>query len=250
MLADLDPIALDELLERAALLARVDRKYVLPTEDLPALIGGLPGGLRVLSIDDRRSFRYRSVYFDTPELTSFMAAAHRRRRRFKIRIRSYVDSDLHFTEVKLRGARGHTVKERAQADRSGQLDSSGQSHASKVLHDAGLGVDPLTLDPVLHTHYRRTTLFVPATASRVTIDTDLRWVLPGGRSLHLDDRVIVETKTARATSEVDRLLWSLKHRPCVISKYATGLVALRPDLPANRWRPVLRRHFPIDTQES
>jgi hypothetical protein len=28
-----------------------------------------------------------------------------------------------------------------------------------------------------------------------------------------------------------------------MSKYATGLAALRPDLPANRWSAVLRRHF-------
>ncbi|MEV4352468.1 hypothetical protein AB0J83_49085 [Actinoplanes sp. NPDC049596] len=42
---------------------------------------------------------------------------------------------------------------------------------------------------------------------------------------------------------MDRLLWSLAHRPAPPSKYATGLAALRTDLPANRWRPLLRRHF-------
>ena len=62
--------------------------------------------------------------------------------------------------------------------------------------------------------------------------------------MHAIRRTIVETKAGRAGSGADRLLWSLRHRPCPVSKYGTGLAALRPDLPANRWLPVLRRHFP------
>lgn len=42
---------------------------------------------------------------------------------------------------------------------------------------------------------------------------------------------------------VDRVLWSRGHRPVSISKDATGLAALRPDLPANRWQRTLRSHF-------
>ena len=36
------------------------------------------------------SFDYESVYFDTPDLTCYLLAARRRRRRFKIRTRTYV----------------------------------------------------------------------------------------------------------------------------------------------------------------
>ena len=64
--------------------------------------------VRVLEIDGpRAASRYRSVYFDTPDLDSYLAAARRRRRRFKIRIRSYLDSGRHFLEVKTRGRAGH-----------------------------------------------------------------------------------------------------------------------------------------------
>ena len=41
----------------------------------------------------------------------------------------------------------------------------------------------------------------------------------------------------------DRLLWRGCIRPMRISKYATGLAALRPDLPDGPWRRALRRHF-------
>ncbi|OUE09106.1 hypothetical protein CMsap09_09190 [Clavibacter michiganensis] len=54
---------------------------------------------------------------------------------------------------------------------------------------------------------------------------------------------IVETKSGSRPSAVDRLLWSHGHRPSTISKYGTGLAALRDDLPSNKWNRVLRRHF-------
>ncbi|MDX2757277.1 hypothetical protein [Streptomyces europaeiscabiei] len=45
----LRPIGLDELVDRAELLTRVDRNYMLPTADLPPVIGGLDGGGTSLS---------------------------------------------------------------------------------------------------------------------------------------------------------------------------------------------------------
>ncbi len=53
----------------------------------------------------------------------------------------------------------------------------------------------------------------------------------------------METKTATTPCGVDRLLWSLGHRPTAISKFATGLAALHPELPHTRWRRVLRDHL-------
>ncbi|MCP2321960.1 hypothetical protein HDA40_000467 [Hamadaea flava] len=234
--AGLPPIALDELTARAELLTRVDRKYVLPRSELPELLDGLAGRARVLEIDGRREFGYHSVYFDTPELDSYLGAARRRRRRFKARLRHYVDSGLQYAEVKTRGPRGTTVKRRRPYD--------GGDGFAPVLAESGVDVDPARLSPTLTTCYRRTTLYVSETGTRVTIDADLAWRVPGGPELDLAGRVIVETKSGGRASAADRLLWSLGHRPCPVSKYATGLAALRPGLPAHRWRPVLRRHFP------
>jgi hypothetical protein len=241
---DLEPIGLDELLERAPLLSRLDRKYVLPTTDLPAVLARLSADVQVLEIDGDREFTYQSLYFDTPELTCYLATAHRRRRRFKLRIRSYVDSDQHFLEVKIRGRRGTTVKERIPyLGEFGGLGAEARGYADAVLSAAGIHSQKLHFEPVLITGYRRSTLFLPSTGSRVTIDRELAWGLPGQDAVRTLDRVIVETKSVHGVSDVDRLLWSLRHRPCSVSKYATGLAALRSDLPANHWTPVLRDHF-------
>ncbi|MBM2619464.1 VTC domain-containing protein [Actinoplanes sp. LDG1-06] len=241
---ELAPIGLDELVDRAGLLTRVDRKYLLPVAVLPQVLAGLPAGTRVLRIDRRQRFRYRSAYLDTPGLDSYLTTAHRRRRRFKVRIRSYLDSGTHFLETKTRGPRGTTVKTRFpyEGGRT-HLDPDMRDLAVAALADAGVAAEGFRFDLALTTAYERTTLFLPSTSSRVTIDEHLTWTLPGGPALTTPGRVIVETKSGRSTSPVDRLLWSLSHRPCPVSKYATGLAALRPDLPANRWRSVLRRHF-------
>ena len=242
------PIGLDELVRRAALMTRIDRKYVLPVTDLSAVLDGLDAA-RILDIDGRREFAYRTVYFDTPELSSYLATARARRRRFKVRIRTYVDTGARFLEVKTRDGRGSTVKHRTPCDDE-QLDYHARAFTLAVLHGAGIAADAGRFQPTLTTLCRRTTLFVPAAGSRVTVDTGLAWALPGGPVAQLPDRAILETKADRAVSGVDRLLWSLNRRPSAVSKYGTGLAALRPELPSNRWRPVLRRHFTTLTDGS
>lgn len=253
-LGTLAPVGLDELAACAGLLTRLDRKYVLPVADLPLVFGGLGNDVRVLEIGGERQFGYRSLYFDTPSLDSYLGAARRRRRRFKLRIRTYLDSDghsgeysgEHFVEVKTRGPRGTTVKHRMPYDGDpGRLDGEAREFADAVLAGAGIDSTGARFLPVLTTTYRRTTLLLPATLSRLTVDTALTWRLAEGSAvLRTPDRAIVETKAGRAGCGADRLLWSLRHRPCPVSKYGTGLAALRPELPAHRWLPVLRRHFP------
>ncbi|GAB3014943.1 VTC domain-containing protein [Streptomyces pseudoechinosporeus] len=240
------PIGLAELVERAGLLTRLDRKYMLPVADLPFVLAGLDDDVQVLEMGGgQRQFGYRSVYFDTPEMDGYLAAARRRRRRFKLRIRTYLDSGQHFFEIKTRGPRGITVKQRIPYEGDfRRLGGEARAYADTVLAEAGINSGGFRFVPTLTTFYRRTTLFFPATGSRLTVDTGLTWTLPDGTALRTDDRAIVETKSGRAGSGADRLLWSLGHRPCPVSKYGTGLAALRPELPANRWLPVLRRHFP------
>ncbi|GAA2691473.1 MULTISPECIES: polyphosphate polymerase domain-containing protein [Actinosynnema] len=243
-LARLAPVGLAELVDRAALQTRVDRKYLVPSAALPRLLERFAADARVLDVDGARSFRYQSVYFDTPGLLSYHRAAHRRRRRFKIRTRTYLDSAQCWLEVKVSGARGSTTKHRLpylpgdrRAVRPGRaFVDEALARESFELRDGG------ALDPVLVTDYDRTTLLLPGGASRVTIDTGLRW-RTAERELRLPGLAVVETKTASAATAVDRALWQDGTRPARISKYATGLAALRVDLPAAPWRRTLRRHF-------
>lgn len=229
----LPPVSLEELVATAALLTRVDRKYVLTPDDAAAVLTRLPGA-RVLTVGGRRGFGYDSLYLDTPALAGFHLAARGRRRRFKVRRRTYTDSGEQWVEVKTRGPRGSTVKERTPAD------GAARDFVGDVLARSGVLLTG-DLVPVLGTRYARTTLLLGA--SRVTVDRDLVWRTPCGGLLPLRDRVVVETKSGSAPSAADRLLWRAGHRPARISKYGTGLAALHPELPRNRWHAVLTRHL-------
>ena len=127
------------------------------------------------------------------------------------------------------------------------------------------------LRPVLATTYERTTLHLPRAEARATIDTALTWqhlgpvaapgtavvsagpfagMVAGSQALrpaHLAAAIssgepvvvsgvaVVETKNPATPSPADRALWDAGYRPARISKYATGMALLHPELPANRW---------------
>ena len=112
ILADLDAIGLDELNERAAMLTRVDRKYALDATQASAILSRLPEETRVLQIAGQVSQCYASTYYDTPDMDSYLLTALKRRRRFKVRARTYLSTGASFLEVKTRGPRGLTVKKR------------------------------------------------------------------------------------------------------------------------------------------
>jgi len=164
-----------------------------------------------------------------------------------VRSRTYDAGGATYLEVKTRAGE-QTVKTRlegAHVTRAG-LTADGLAFVGEALTSAGVELPGLvgSLAPVLRTHYLRSTLELGDGAGRVTLDHGLAWRRVGGRAeVTRPALVVVETKSAGAASPADRLLWRLGRRPTRISKYATGLAALDPDLPHNRWSRTLRRHF-------
>jgi hypothetical protein len=242
-LRGLPAVGLEELNAEAALQTRVDRKYVVPEDQAQELLATFDAEVRVLEMDGSRCFAYDSVYFDTDQLDSYLLAAHGRRRRYKVRTRTYVDSATSFLEVKTEGAREATVKERIPYDLRdrARLTTEGLDYVHGTLAAAVGGAPTGPLGPVLETRYHRTTLYLPESGSRATIDTDVTWQLPGEQAWVLAGAVILETKSGSASGPLDRHLWAHGVRPSRISKFATGMAALCPELPANRWNRTLRR---------
>lgn len=245
------PIGLSELNEQASLQTRVDRKYLVPADMVTELMQELDPRTRVLTISGQPGQDYRSVYFDTPDLHCYHLTARRRRQRFKVRTRAYPQTGIAFLETKTRGARGLTCKVRIPhtIEDLDALERPARTHVVEVL--SGMGSEPWPawqLAPTLTTAYRRTTLLLPPTPSsgptRLTVDTHLRWqLMVTGRPQAELDRpglAIIETKSGTGAGPADRRLWHRGIRPEAFSKYATGLAALCPDLPANRWSRTLR----------
>ena len=236
-------IALEEVLATAELQTRVDRKYVVPLGLLTTALDRTAGELRVLRIGTARLFRYESVYFDTPGLTAYRQHAHGRRRRVKVRTRTYLDSGECLLEFKSVGPRGETLKERYPYHLAarGELDAEARALAQVRV---GHAIATSALRSVLTTSYRRATLVDPVRGSRVTCDVDLRFQDPAGRRFGpLDDVVVVESKTTGSECSMDGVLRRLGARPVSLSKYCVGMAVLDPRLPANRWNRELRTHF-------
>ncbi|TQL65055.1 VTC domain-containing protein [Rarobacter faecitabidus] len=246
---DQPSIDLAALNVHAQLLSRVDRKYLLTSEQafdslrlLAVQAESRSEALAVLSTGPDALSRYESVYFDTPGLDSFHQTARKRRRRFKVRTRSYLDSGLHYLEVKTAVARGVTRKERIEIapGLAGDMDVRALSFVEACLADAQ--IDPSTaarLRPTITTTYKRLTVLQPDGVSRATVDVGLAWN-GQGRTIRPAGIVIVETKSAAGTSPLDRLLWRGRNRPQSFSKFGTGMALTIPGLPANKWTRAIR----------
>ncbi len=226
----------------AALQTRHDRKYLIPLDDLVQLLSEIRNQVRTLEIDDARSFRYESVYFDTHSLATYHDAARSRPKRYKVRTRTYLDSETCALEVKSRNRRAQTVKYRLAYPlrHRSELTDIGQEFINFVL---GSRFDRQPLTHSLTTHFKRSTLLIGSSNSRATIDTDLEWTSPAGETIQLPNHVLIETKTDNGPTSVDRTLWANHIRPMRVSKYSVGLATLYPELPANKWNRVLRSHF-------
>jgi len=248
------PITLDELQSRAPLLTRLDNKYIVSWPACASVLETLLDDFRVLEIGARRTFEYESAYFDTHSLTLYRAHVQRRRKRFKCRSRHYVDSGVHFFEMKMKGRRNETIKRQMAYDRADLAVvtvDAWQFIRDCLIEQYGQQFDD-ELALSLSNNYRRMTLVARDGAERLTCDFDLSFAEPTGRSGRLSsDFLVLETKTIRGKGVADRTLKAIGARPLkaigarplVCSKYCVGTALLRPDVKSNELRGVLQRYF-------
>lgn len=244
LLEPYEPVSLEAVQADAALGTRVDRKYVVDWNTFEAVTESLAGTHRALEIDGRRSFRYETVYFDSPTLGAYRAHMQQRRRRYKVRSRRYVDSALQYFEVKLKGARGETIKHQLPSEREehGHVSAAARTFLSERLAEVYPSMGVPELGPTVHTNYNRMTL--AHEEERLTADFNLSFSdgsvdVPGLSRQYL----IVESKSVRGLAAADRELRRLGVRPVSCSKYCVGMGLLRDDVKVNELRWLLNRYF-------
>lgn len=241
-LADLAPIGLEELDRTAALQVRIERKYLLSVKQAALLVGRLAESHRGLEIEGRRTFAYRTTYFDTPELLTYRDHLQRRRQRFKCRRRLYEDSGLSRLELKLRGPGGMTVKHALPSLGGDGLDPDERVFLLERLAGEHEGrIDAGRLTPTLTVLAQRATLAAPGAGERVTLDLAVGfagWRLDPGK-------VIVETKSRLGRGEADGVLRELGLRPQRVSKYCAGMTLSGQGRRANRFLVFTRSFEPV-----
>ena len=111
LLRRFEAISLSEM-SAVALQDRMDTKFVMREAQLYNALATLTRQYRVLDICGVRLNHYRTLYFDTDDFALFQQHHTGRRDRYKVRTRSYVDSQLSFLEVKHKVRQNRTVKNR------------------------------------------------------------------------------------------------------------------------------------------
>lgn len=228
--SSLGTVSLEELESRAALLRRVDRKYVMDAERLDELVSRLSGDHEVLEIDGERAFAYESTYFDTSDLRCFHDHVRDRQPRFKVRSRWYRDSGLCVFEVKIKRAGGDTDKRQIEysAERRAFVTPEAAAFVDEALSDVSLGLSR-DLEASLTTGFRRMTFAAHEGAARLTCDFDVE-LSRGQRSAALRDRLmLLETKSEDGDSSADHVLASMGIEELDVSKYRTGIALLAAD---------------------
>lgn len=246
-------IDLDEVDELAS-VGRFDHKFLVPVGHLDTLIGSLHDEWRVVESELGRSIRYVTTYLDTTDLLTFRMHRQGRRRRFKVRTRTYGAGSESVLEVKLRDARGRTTKVRLaepHGTTNGGLEPASLTSVESVLAAAKIDAPLEPLVPSLTTEYTRTTLANVDLQERLTIDVGLEVARAGGGGagpVRLGTSyAIVESKSSQVGSATRRHLRAAGAFPHRVSKYCVGLATTRPDVVAPQWRPALRRLLPPPT---
>jgi hypothetical protein len=237
LLQSFDAVHLSEM-DNVALLQRADTKYLLSEEQAFQALARLADAYRILETDGRRLHRYRTLYFDTQALALYRQHHDGWRDRYKVRERTYLDSDLTFLEVKHKINANTTIKSRVRT----------QELSAQIAPDA---------EPFLRTHYpypvgkleaallntfQRITLVSTQGVERVTVDVGLL-SLWNGAGASLAGIAIVEVKQDRCStnSAFVRQMRALGARPTSFSKYCIGVSMLYPGVKHNRFKPQLRR---------
>ncbi len=243
-----DHVSLAELNARAPLLDRLENKYVVPADAFAQSMDMLRNDFDVLAIDGQTTFTYETIYYDTDSLLAYRQHAQGKRRRFKIRSRRYVDSNLYFFEVKLKGSRGRTIKQRMVYDdaRHGQdtLDEAATDFVRRCVEETYGEVFAERLSAQLTMRYRRLTLVGKGCPERLTVDFGLEFVGPGGvEAWAPPDTLVVEVKSQTGRGIGDTVLRSSGARGGTCSKYCVGLNLVRPGMQYNVFKQLLRTHF-------
>lgn len=237
LLGQFSPVYLDQL-GRAALMDRQETKYIFRDENISNLLPELIADHRVLDIEGLRICNYRTVYYDTSDFLFFQQHQRGAGQRWKIRQRTYLDSQKNFLEVKHKDNRKRTRKKRIETEN--YLDRFTKSEGRFL--SATLPFPVEELHPILEVRYTRTTLVNNDNPERITLDSRLSFD-NGRTALALDGLMIAEVKQA-GYNPGSPFMAQLKKRgirPSGFSKYCVGISLLNPGVKHNRFKPTLHQ---------
>lgn len=234
ILNEFDPISLKEM-DNVKLMDRTDTKFIFKYDQLPEFLSQLKNDYNILDINNNRISRYESLYFDTKNFDLYFSHHRGKPSRFKVRFRKYVESELHYFEVKFKNNKGRTIKDRVKQK---QIDESIKDNAEDLLNNK----TPLqsdNLEAKLWVNYSRITFVNKYSPERVTIDLNLTFINKE-QNKTINNLVIAEVKQDKAiVSAFIKVMKKYHIREGAISKYCYGVITLFEKIKHNNFKPKL-----------
>lgn len=236
LLNKFNSVTLDEINE-VNLLDRIDKKYTFEHNLLPDILSKILPYYQILTINGKRISRYETIYFDTPDYQMYIHHHNKKLNRNKVRCRSYLDSGLHFFEVKFKSNKGRTVKKRVVLPTNDPF-SSLQAAALLKKKTPYLLSD---LQEAIRVNYNRITFASKDMKERLTLDIGLTYNL-NGTIKSFPGMIIAEVKQDKSgISPFTDIMLSKRIKNISISKYCLGMASLVPGIKINNFK--LKLHY-------
>jgi hypothetical protein len=235
ILSGFDPITLQQM-DSVMLQDRIDTKFMFRDNILPVILSKMRDHYYALDINGMRYNHYETLYFDTENYDLYLRHHNGRVNRYKFRARKYVESNLHFFEVKFKNHKGRTIKDRIKRPDIIKIISDTSHELVRNLSN----VDPDSLVAKLWVNYRRMTFVSKTSEERLTIDTKLTFI-DEQKTVPILSLVIAEVKqgSAREKSPFVALMRQHKIQERSISKYCLGVISLNEKIKQNNFKPTL-----------
>jgi hypothetical protein len=243
-----DPITLGEM-EHVKLMDRTDVKFMIPVNRLQKILDLAQQHYRILVIDEKRIFRYETLYYDTATMGLYHKHHAGHVNRYKVRYRNYVDSGTSFFEVKLKNNKGRTLKTRVGQEEGRCHENLDEASSSLLLNKTTL--NPAHLSPVLWVNYSRLTLVSISSGERITLDLNLTFK-NGEKEKKFPALVIAEVKQDKAGAD-SVFLEIMRNQRIIrggISKYCFAVISLFDNIKSNRFKSKVKFIHKIQKQNA
>lgn len=238
LLTKLQPITLEEMKD-IRLMNRTDTKFVTNKEKLVRLLELAEGKYYAQFNNGSKIADYMTTYWDTDDYRFYMEHHNGRAPRQKVRVRTYMDSDITFLEIKTKNNHGRTKKKRVEVPCQQITGEGGNEEFLKERVHLSLA----DIHPTVRNRFHRITLVNYGKTERLTIDYDVHFHnMETEQDANVGPLVIIELKRdGNVYSPVLDILRQLRIKPSGFSKYCIGSVMTNKGLKQNLFKQKLVR---------
>jgi len=230
-----DPISLEEM-KSVKLLNRIDTKYTFHIKYLPDILKSLKYDYRIFVFNNVRASHYENLYFDTADFNLYRKHQSGTLNRYKVRYRSYKDSNLTFFEIKFKNNKLRTIKERIRQDTI--VEKIQGETRDFLLKNSTINPDELIAR--LWVNYTRITLVNKHSQERLTIDLDLTYRF-GDKKISYPNLAIAELKQDKSAKSFFALQMKKRHISLLgFSKYCFGIYNVHENIKINNFKQKFR----------